>query len=70
MATCIASRTRFPGCGAPSVNPEEIMSKSLAATTPCHKSTGLPTPKLSTKPPNLLFQVKTPSTLPPQMNPL
>eukprot|EP00957_Ditylum_brightwellii_P106739 8143440-Ditylum_brightwellii.AAC.1 len=69
MATRIASRTRSPGCGAPNANPGVIMSKSPAAITPCHKPTGLPTPKLPTKLPNLLFQVKTPSTLPPQMNP-
>eukprot|EP00957_Ditylum_brightwellii_P041217 3120327-Ditylum_brightwellii.AAC.1 len=70
MATRIASTTRFPEYGAPSANPGEIMSKRPAAVTPCHKPAGLPTPKPPTKPPNLLFQVKTPLALPPQMNPL
>eukprot|EP00957_Ditylum_brightwellii_P145884 11108840-Ditylum_brightwellii.AAC.1 len=61
MATCVASRTRSPGCGAQSADPGLIMSKSLAAVTSCHKPTGLPTPKPPTKLLNLLFQVKTPS---------
>eukprot|EP00957_Ditylum_brightwellii_P145961 11115254-Ditylum_brightwellii.AAC.1 len=69
MATRIASRSRSPGCGAPSANPGEIMNKSPAAIMPCHKPTGLLTPKPPTKSLNLLFQLKTPSTLPPQMNP-
>eukprot|EP00957_Ditylum_brightwellii_P094257 7176453-Ditylum_brightwellii.AAC.1 len=60
MATHIASRTRSPGCGAPSANPEEIMRKSPATATPCHKPTSLPTPKPPTKPPNLLFPSEDP----------
>eukprot|EP00957_Ditylum_brightwellii_P117408 8954927-Ditylum_brightwellii.AAC.1 len=65
----MALRTGSPGCGAPSANPGVIMSKSPAAVTPCHEPTGPPTPKPPTKLPNLLFKVKTPSTLPHQMNP-
>eukprot|EP00957_Ditylum_brightwellii_P187827 14301243-Ditylum_brightwellii.AAC.1 len=69
MATRITLETRFPVCGAPSAHPGEIMIKSPVAVMPCHIPTGLTTPKPPTKPPNLLFQVKIPSTLPPQMNP-
>eukprot|EP00957_Ditylum_brightwellii_P157877 12017692-Ditylum_brightwellii.AAC.1 len=70
MAMHIASKTGSPGCIAPSANPGVAMSKSPAVITPCLKPTGLPTPKLHTKPPKPLLQVKTPSTLPLQMNPM
>eukprot|EP00957_Ditylum_brightwellii_P073189 5563770-Ditylum_brightwellii.AAC.1 len=69
MVTCTASRTKSPGCGAPNENLEEILSNSPVIVTPCHKPTGLPTPKPPTKLPNLLFQVNIPSALPLQMNP-
>eukprot|EP00957_Ditylum_brightwellii_P205612 15344615-Ditylum_brightwellii.AAC.1 len=70
MAIHTASKTGSSGCGAPSANPGVTMSKSPAVVMPHHKLTGLPTAKLPTKLPNLLFQVKTLSTLPLQMNPL
>eukprot|EP00957_Ditylum_brightwellii_P140823 10727409-Ditylum_brightwellii.AAC.1 len=69
MATHTAPKTKFPGYDAPNAHSGTIMSKSPAAVMPCHKPTGLPTSKLPTKPPNLLSQVKIPSTLPLQMNP-
>eukprot|EP00957_Ditylum_brightwellii_P187122 14252267-Ditylum_brightwellii.AAC.1 len=63
------NKSEIPGCGVPSANPGVTMSKSPAVIMPCHKPTGLPILKPPTKPPSLLFQVKTPSTLPLQMNP-